>query len=114
MSNHASNPVAAFGPQGGGTHSIAPSRVVIEGVTPQVDGGRFPIKRIAGEEVVVEADIFTEGHDELAAVVRFRQGATGPWQEVWLERVGNDRWRGRFQVTRGPDAARCGCTGSRP
>ena len=99
MSNHASNPVAAFGPQGGGTHSIAPSRVVIEGVTPQVDGGRFPIKRIAGEEVVVEADIFTEGHDELAAVVRFRQGATGPWQEVWLERVGNDRWRGRFQVT---------------
>ena len=38
-------------------------RVVIEGIRPQVDGGRFPIKRVVGDEVLVEADVFADGHD---------------------------------------------------
>ena len=37
----------------------------IEGIRPQVDGGRFPIKRIVGDEVVVEADVFADGHEEI-------------------------------------------------
>ena len=49
-------------------------RVIIEGVTPEIDCGRFPIKRTVGEEVVVSADIFAEGHDVLAAVVLHRAG----------------------------------------
>ena len=56
----------------GSTHEQAPSRVIIEGVRPEIDGGRFPIKRTVGEEVVVTADIFAEGHDVLAAVVQHR------------------------------------------
>jgi len=45
------------------------SRVEIEGVAPEIDGGRFPIKRIAGEQVVVEANVFTDGHDAISCVL---------------------------------------------
>ena len=48
-------------------------RVVIENVAPAVDGGRFPIKRVAGETVVVEADCFADGHDTLACRLRYRR-----------------------------------------
>ena len=54
-----------------------PSRVVIEGVRPEIDAGQFPIKRTVGEEVVVSADIFAEGHDLLAAVVKHRAVGLG-------------------------------------
>ena len=50
-----------------------PPRVVIEGVTPEIDGGRFPVKRVLGESVTVAGDVFAEGHDRLAAMLRFRR-----------------------------------------
>ena len=74
-------------------------RAVIEGVTPQVDTGRHPIKRIVGESVVVEADIFADGHDLLSAVVKYRPQKTAEWSETLMESLLNDRWRGRFVVT---------------
>ena len=79
------------------------SRVVIEAVTPQVDAGRFPVKRSVGEVVVVEADAFTDGHDKIAVAVRHRSlGAGGqtpsPWQESELAPLVNDRWSGSFEV----------------
>ena len=43
-------------------------RIVIESVAPEVDGGRFPIKRTPGETVTVEADVFADGHDIVIAV----------------------------------------------
>jgi starch synthase (maltosyl-transferring) len=73
-------------------------RVVIEGVRPEIDSGRFPIKRTVGEAVQVEADIFTDGHDALAAVLRYRRGDE-PWGEAPMEPLVNDRWRGAFPVT---------------
>jgi len=73
-------------------------RVVIEAVRPQVDGGRFPIKRVVGEEVVVTADIFADGHDVLAAVLLYRRAGEADWREAPLELVENDGWRGRFVV----------------
>lgn len=73
-------------------------RVVIEGVTPCVDGGRFPIKRVLGESVQVEADIFCDGHDALRCLLRHRHGADPRWQETPLRSLGNDRWHGRFSV----------------
>jgi starch synthase (maltosyl-transferring) len=76
-----------------------PSRVVIEGVQPEVDAGRFPIKRTFGEDVVVSADIFCDGHEMLAAVVRARHLPAGAWQESPMSELGNDRWSGRFTVT---------------
>jgi starch synthase (maltosyl-transferring) len=74
-------------------------RVVIERVTPEIDCGQFPIKRTPGEPVVVEADVFADGHSALAALLRYRKvspGEAGPWQEVPMRHFDNDRWRGEF------------------
>jgi starch synthase (maltosyl-transferring) len=74
--------------------------VVVEGVRPEVDGGRFPIKRTPGEEVLVEADVFADGHELVAAALRFRGPGDEGWREVPMEPLGNDRFRGRFVVER--------------
>jgi starch synthase (maltosyl-transferring) len=71
-------------------------RVVIENVTPQVDRGRFPIKRTVGESVTVEADVFADGHDVVACEVRHRPAGAAEWRRVPMAPIGNDRWRGRF------------------
>ncbi|MFQ5846249.1 MAG: alpha-1,4-glucan--maltose-1-phosphate maltosyltransferase [Candidatus Methylomirabilales bacterium] len=76
-----------------------PGRVIIEGVKPEIDGGRFPIKRTVGEKVVVEVDIFAEGLDALSGVLRYRRETAKNWSEVPLEFVVNDRWRAEFRVT---------------
>jgi starch synthase (maltosyl-transferring) len=69
--------------------------VVIENVTPLVDGGRLPIKRVTGEDLIVEADIFKDGHDITAAVLKWRQAGGGhDWHETPMAFLENDRWRG--------------------
>jgi starch synthase (maltosyl-transferring) len=73
-------------------------RVVIENVRPQVDCGRFPIKRVTGEAVVVTADIFADGHDILAAAVLCRRAGSETWFETPMEAAGNDEWRGQITV----------------
>ncbi len=73
-------------------------RVIIEAVEPQIDCGRFPIKRTAGQKVVVMADIYKEGHDVLAAVVKFRQKGRDTWHEAPMAFWDNDRWMGEFVV----------------
>lgn len=83
----------------GMTHDQGRQRVVIEGVRPEIDGGRFPIKRTIGEEVVVEADAFADGHDALMVLLCYRSDAAREWTEVPMTFVGNDRWRGSFLVT---------------
>jgi starch synthase (maltosyl-transferring) len=73
-------------------------RAQIEGLTPRVDGGRFPVKRIVGDELVVEADVFGDGHDRVAAAVLHRRAGRGPWRETPMEPLGNDRWRAAFPL----------------
>jgi starch synthase (maltosyl-transferring) len=73
-------------------------RVIIEGVHPEVDGGRFPIKRTVGEEVVVGADIFADGHDTLGAALLYRKRGEAAWLELPMEPRGNDRWQARFRI----------------
>jgi starch synthase (maltosyl-transferring) len=73
-------------------------RAVIEKVTPGVDGGRFPIKRCAGETVVVEADVFADGHDQLRCRLLHRKAGHPSWTEVEMAALGNDRWRAEFIV----------------
>jgi starch synthase (maltosyl-transferring) len=75
-----------------------PPRVLIEHLSPEVDGGRHPVKRTVGERVVVEADVFAEGHDALAAVVRWRRASDAAWREAPMEPLGNDRWRASFPI----------------
>ena len=76
------------------------ARVIIEGVTPEIDAGRHPAKRTVGETVVVEADAFADGHDVLVCMLRWRHEAEAEWQEARMTPLGNDRWQGRFTVTR--------------
>jgi starch synthase (maltosyl-transferring) len=71
-------------------------RVIVDAVTPQVGEGRYPAKRTVGEDVVVEADVFADGHDVLAAVALWRQRGAAKWRETAMEPLGNDRWRARF------------------
>jgi starch synthase (maltosyl-transferring) len=74
------------------------ARAVIEAVSPQVDHGRFAVKRLAGDRVDVGADCFTDGHDVVAAVVRFRREDESGWHEAPMRPLGNDRYRGTFTV----------------
>ncbi len=76
-------------------------RVVIEGVSPQIDAGRYPVKRCEGDRVPVGADIFKDGHDLIAARVVYR----GPGDETWRTarlayQFDVDRWSGEFTVDR--------------
>ena len=73
-------------------------RVAIESVSPEIDAGRFPAKRTLGEKVTVEADVFADGHDALACVVRHRHHAASTWTEAPMVALVNDRWRGEFPV----------------
>ncbi len=73
-------------------------RVVIENVEPEINSGRFAIKRTVGESVVVMADIFADGRDKVSAVLKYRAGTDIDWTETPMESLANDRWRGEFVV----------------
>ncbi len=75
------------------------NRVIIEGVKPEIDGGRFAIKRIIGDETIVEANILADGHDALSCVLLYRKEGQKDWNEAPMEFLGNDRWRASFSVT---------------
>lgn len=76
------------------------ARIAIEHVEPSVDGGRFPVKAIQGQEVAVEADVFMDGHDQLAVVLLWRAGDETGWHELPMNDLGNDRWRASFTPMR--------------
>jgi starch synthase (maltosyl-transferring) len=73
-------------------------RVAIENVAPQIDCGRFPIKRVAGDAVVVEADVFADGHDLVAAVLLHRGEHETEWHRAPMKPLVNDRWTAEFVV----------------
>jgi len=88
----------------GDNHSIrvaveGRARVVLERLAPEVDAGRFAIKRVVGEPVEVELDAFTDGHDRIACLLLYRHERETDWHEVPMTPLPNDRWRARFNVT---------------
>ncbi len=76
--------------------SRRPNHIVIEDVTPSVDGGRYPAKRIAGDRCIVEADIFRDGHQVVRAAVKWRRKRDEAFDEAPMVALDNDRWRGEF------------------
>jgi len=74
-------------------------RVVIARLSPEIDGGRFAIKRVVGETVIVEADVFADSHDQVACQIIYWSDPQQP-QISPMNQVGNDRWRGEFPVTK--------------
>lgn len=72
--------------------------IIIEHVYPELDSGRFPIKREVGDRLHVTADIYKEGHDLLGAVLRYKTVSNKKWQEVPMHHVDNDQWGGSFDL----------------
>ncbi|MDO9422443.1 MAG: alpha-1,4-glucan--maltose-1-phosphate maltosyltransferase [Herminiimonas sp.] len=75
-------------------------RIAIENITPGIDGGRFPAKKIVASVIDIEADIFSDGHDHLAASVWWRAADEKEWHEVAMHEVTNDRWRASISLNR--------------
>ena len=73
-------------------------RAIIEAISPSVDGGRFPVKRVLGDVVVVEADAFADGHDIVSVRLRHRAPGANAWTEIPMDDFGNDQWRAEFRV----------------
>ncbi len=73
-------------------------RVVIEHVIPEIDGGRFPAKRVVGDAVLVKADIFGDGHDHVEARLLARGPGDREWTVTPMVPAGNDRWQASFEV----------------
>jgi len=73
-------------------------RVIIENASPEVDGGAFPAKRVIGDRVDVEADIFADGHDLITAIVLHRHDGEDQWSEVRMRPLPNDRWTAEITV----------------
>src|SRR5256885_867857 len=67
---------------------------VIENIRPLIDGGRYPVKRIVEDDLAVEADVFKDGHDVVAAALKWRLVGEPRWHETAMALVDNDRWRG--------------------
>jgi starch synthase (maltosyl-transferring) len=73
-------------------------RVIIENIAPQVDCGKFPVKRVINDKIRIEADIFGDGHDVLSAEVLYRYTDEQIWKSVQLEHMVNDRWFAEFHL----------------
>ena len=74
--------------------------VIIENVYPELDAGRFPVKRVVGDVLVVEADLLREGHDLVMAWLKYRPCDEDAWQQRPMQLLDNDRWRATFPLTR--------------
>jgi starch synthase (maltosyl-transferring) len=71
-------------------------RAITDAILPEVDGGRFPVKRIAGEPVQIEAHCFTDGHDKLRVVLGWRTDSDRATHEIEMRPEPNDVWRAEF------------------
>ncbi len=112
MTARSKSPAAPRKPQAAAPANAAPlpvvpvrlhdgrTRVVIERLTPAVDDGRFPIKRVVGDTVVVEADCLADGHDLVACDLLSRAPGASAWQRTRMRPLANDRWRAEFTVDR--------------
>ena len=87
-------------PSLGRLRDLAAERITIEAVWPEIDGGRHPIKRVVGDVLEVWADIFGDGHDELAACIAYRAADDADWSTVPMRLYDNDRWIGSLPLAR--------------
>ena len=72
--------------------ALAAQRIAIEGVSIEIDGGRFPAKAVAGQPAAIQADIFSDGHDSIAAAIAWRRAGGEDGQEAPMTLLENDRW----------------------
>ena len=82
------------------TGAATAPRLVIEGVSPRVEGGAYPARRVVGETLSVEADVFTDGHEQLAVELQWRALDQAEWTRAPMCELGNDRWEASFPLDR--------------
>jgi len=80
------------------TYPEGKKRVVVQRVRPDIDCGRYPIKRAVGQPIKVSADVFVDGHDAISASVRYRKAGEDRWHDAPMAHAGNDRWEASFRV----------------
>lgn len=73
-------------------------RVVIDRVSPQLNGGKFPIKRVVGQMVQVSADVLVDGHDLIEASILYKHEKESKWKEIRMYPTYNDEWIGSFTI----------------
>jgi starch synthase (maltosyl-transferring) len=73
-------------------------RIVIENIMPTLEGGQFAVKAVVGQDVVVTAKVFADGHDKLAVRVRWRAEDESAWQSAAMSDLGNNGWQGQFRA----------------
>ena len=78
---------------------MSQSRVIIENLSPEVDGGRFLVKRVVGDRLTVSVDLFGDGHDVVNGHLLYRRAGKGKWAAVQLVHLVNDRWEAAFDLT---------------
>ena len=81
------------------TEACEAPRIAIEQVTPSVESGLFPVKRVVGETVVVEADVIADGHDVLGVALLWRDARETVWRQARMRPLGNDRWQASFPLS---------------
>ena len=74
--------------------------IVIERIVPQLDGGRYAVKRVVGDQLLVTADILADGHDLLDAVLLLRADDEATWRDAPMRPIDNDRWSGHIELLR--------------
>jgi starch synthase (maltosyl-transferring) len=73
-------------------------RVIIEKVKPEIDCGKYPVKRVINENMEVEADIYTDGHDVIGANLLYKTTKAKKWNRVPMTFLVNDRWKASFTI----------------
>src|SRR6188768_2789247 len=74
--------------------------IIIERIAPELDGGRHPVKRVVGDQLLVTADIFADGHDLLDAAILIRADDETSWRRAPMRPIDNDRWSGHVELLR--------------
>ena len=92
-------PIPTLPPTPATTAATAP-RITIENPTPSIERGRYPAKRLTGDEVTVEADILCDGHDKLGVMLCWQSPGSAAWHETAMHPLGNDRWTASFPLSR--------------
>jgi starch synthase (maltosyl-transferring) len=75
-------------------------RIVVDRISPSIDGGRFAVKRVVGDTIAVAADVFADGHEVIAAELMWSAADEPDWHRVPMRLVGNDRWEASFTPLR--------------
>ena len=74
--------------------------IVIERISPELDGGLHAVKRVVGDQLLVTADIFADGHDLIDAELMVRADDEDGWRSAPMRPIDNDRWSGHLPLTR--------------